>query len=632
MNRTIKLKKNWVFLLALLLVLVMMQTGIWAASTDKAAGYAIVGREIIQSFSGGKLCKVMYSDQSCQDVVVYNNGTIEVYDPDKHGALFGRAKISKALQAKLDQADSDGLIPVAIWVSDIDIDSIDKAVKKDLGITSLQKISKEKIDLYITTKRAKAKEAYQTKNLKFLAKYTDAETVATLVSGYAPFVIVNLDPKSITKIAKDSDVTSIDLFVDGKKEDETAYSIPNINANYTRDTIGLTGSGVNIGIVESGYANKANAQLSGQNIIFDVSDSYASTRLSTHATIVSSILVGNTQGIAPDATLYVVAALSRTQDYQKIEWLLDQGVTVINYSAGYSDIKGQYSDMAKWIDHVGNQHNVHFVKSAGNTTTSNYGISDPGMAYNALVAGSIYDHDSPNEPYWADDTLSTFSCYTETSGGYKPDLTAPGEGITVAGYTNYSGTSFSAPHAAATLTQLIDYSGAMLTNAALLKAICAAGTFHRTATDYGTAYSLSPSYSNYEGAGVVDAKAAYTIAANSNYTAVELTAAQFPYEITFNVTTVNQPIRVALAWLKQNTISASSHAGAAVTERNLSDLDLRVINPSGITVGSSVSSANNLELVEFTPSVTGTYRIRVVGYAIQNTTEKIGIAWYQRPN
>lgn len=96
-----------------------------------------------------------------------------------------------------------------------------------------------------------------------------------------------------------------------------------------------------------------------------------------------------------------------------------------NYSAGYSDIRGEYSDMAKWIDHIGNQHNVYFVKSAGNISSSSSLISDPGMAYNGITAGSINDHDSTGEPYWTDDTLSTFSCYGENSGGYKPDLTAP---------------------------------------------------------------------------------------------------------------------------------------------------------------------------------------------------------------
>jgi hypothetical protein len=37
-------------------------------------------------------------------------------------------------------------------------------------------------------------------------------------------------------------------------------------------------------------------------------------------------------------------------------------------------------------------------------------------------------------------------------------------------------------------------------------------------------------------------------------------------------------------------------------------------------------------LVQFTPSVTGTYRIKIIAYALQNSSEKIGVAWYQTPN
>jgi serine protease AprX len=608
-------------LLTLALVLALAQVCILAASTDQK----VTGKEMIREFSGGQLCKVQYADGALEDVMIYDSGKMATYDPDKHSKLFTKDKVTDRLRAILDKSGNDAVLTVSVWISDVDQTAIDKAVKAELGITDLNKVSEEKIKQYITAKRAKAKEQYAAQNKTFLAKYLD-EAAIMHNSGYAPLLIAKLDVKTITKIVKDAEVLSVDLFADAKKEDETIYSIPNINANYTKN-LGYTGSGVKVGIVESGYCDKTNAQLSGRNINFDVSDSVARTKLSTHATKVTGIVVGSTQGIVPAATVYVVQALSRLQDYQKIEWLLDQGVTVINYSAGYTDAQGTYSNMAKWIDHLGIQHNVHFVKSAGNYTSS-YLISDPGMAYNAVVTGSMCDSDSANEPDWTDDVFSTFSRYTESSGGYKPDFTAPGQGIDIAGYTNQSGTSFAAPHTTAVLAQLLDYNSNLITNNALLKAICAAGTFHRTATDYGT-YSLCTAYSNKEGAGVIDSKGAYTIAANATYADLELTTSQFPYYISFTVAQTTNPVRVALAWLKQNTISESSHAGAAVTERALSDLDLTVYNPNNVAVTSSVSGTNNLELVQFAPSVTGTYRIKVSAYALQNSSEKVGVAWYQ---
>jgi serine protease AprX len=623
-------KKNINALLILLLLVVTVFSSRLTAGSATAVQVlpdGIVAVDTIIKFSKGQLCKALFKDNKIVDIILYLDKTYEIYDPAKHSNLFPKDKISIQLKEKIDKAVETDQIMVGVWLTPVDYEKIDKEVKEELKIDDLEKETATKIKQYITDKRAKSKEAYTTKNEDFIAKNLNKETVI-FTSKYAPFIIVNLTKKDIEKLNNLSDVKDLDLFVNAKKEDETGYSIPNINANYTRDTLNLKGAGVKVGIVESGYPNKTNSQLSDRSITFDIPDSEASSRLSTHATIVTSIIVGKTQGIAPNASIYAVGALSRLEDYQKIEWLIDQGVVVINYSAGYSVDRGTYSDMAKWIDHLGNQHNVHFVKSAGNTSSSNTLISDPGMAYNAIVTGSMYDHDSSSEPYWTDDTLSTFSCYSESSGGYKPDFTAPGQGITIAGYSNYNGTSFAAPHVTGVLAQLIGYRYNLTAVNSCLKALLAAGTTHKTSVDYGD-YALSPDYSNKEGAGVGDAKGSYNCISGDTYTNQQLSVSQFPYQRTFTVSTTARPVRVSLTWLKQNTISAPSHPGAAVTERLLSDLDLEVYAPNGALVAYSVSAVNNVELVDFTPTVTGTYTLRVVGYTLQNDTEWISLAWYQ---
>jgi serine protease AprX len=616
-------------LILLLLVATMVGSRLTAGSAIAAQILpdGIVAVEKIAEFSKGQLCKARFKDRSTVDIILYSDSTYEKYDPDKHGAWFTNYKITDKLQKKLDVVADKDPVAVAVWLKPIDYAKIDTEVKEKLQIINLEKETADKINLYITTKRTLSAAANLVLLDSFIAQNLKKENVI-FVSKYAPLILVSLQKKDIEILNKNVAVQNLDLFVNAKKEDDTAYSIPNINANYTRDTLNLKGTGVKVGIVESGYPNKTNSQLSDRSITFDISDSEAASRLSIHATIVTSIIVGKTQGIAPNASIYAVGALSRLEDYQKIEWLIDQGVVVINYSAGYSGGRGTYSDMAKWIDHLGNQHNVHFVKSSGNTSLSNILISDPGMAYNAIVTSSMYDHDSPNEPYWPDDTFSTFSCYGETSGGYKPDLSAPGEGISVAGYTNYSGTSLAAPHVTGVLAQLIGYRANLTTVNSCIKALTAAGTTHKTCSDYGD-YAMSPNYSNREGAGVVDAKGAYNCVSGNTYTNQQLSVSQFPYQRTFSVTTTARPVRVSLTWLKQNTISAPSHPGAAVTERLLSDLDLEVYAPNGTLVASSVSAINNVELVEFTPTTTGTYTIRVVGYTLQNDTEWISLAWYQ---
>jgi serine protease AprX len=619
---------NGLFILLLMLVMAV-GTRFTVRSEELAAQLlpeGIIAIEKIAACSGGWLCKALFKDRHTGDIILYPDNRYENYNPKKFPVLSAKSSITLKSQRKIEVASSQETVAAAVWLAPVDETKIVKEVKDALNIDNLETETAARIDQYILEKRRRFKEAYAAQSEAFIANNLNRENVI-FVSKYAPLILVNLAQKEIEGINETDGVQDLELFVNAAKEAETAFSIPNITANYTRDTLNLKGAGVKVGIMESGYPDKTNPQLSGRSITFDVSDSEAASRLSSHATIVTSIIAGNSEGIAPNASVYVAAALSRLEDYQKIEWLLDQGVVVINYSAGYSDCRGTYSDMAKWVDHLENQHDVLFIKSAGNTGLSTL-ISDPGMAYNAIVVGSMYDHDSQSEPYWNDDTLSTFSCYGEVTGGYKPDLTAPGQGINVAGYTNYNGTSFAAPHVTGVLAQILSYRYNLAVEHATLKGLCIAGTTHKTSVDYGE-YLMSPDYSNKEGAGVIDAKGIFTCVSGGAYTHQQLTQARFPYQRSLNVSTTSRPVRVSLTWMKQYTLSAASYPDATVTERLLSDLDLEVYDPNGNMVGSSISAANNVELVEFNPTVTGTYQLRVVGYAIQNDSEWISLAWYQ---
>lgn len=85
--------------------------------------------------------------------------------------------------------------------------------------------------------------------------------------------------------------------------------------------------------------------------------------------------------------------------------------------------------------------------------------------------------------------------------------------------------------------------------------------------------------------------------------------------------------RVSLAWLKRNSVS-SPHSTGTITEKPLSDLDLEVYDPNGNLVGRSISGVNNVELVQFVPQMTGTYKIKVIGYSLKNDYEFIGLAWF----
>ncbi len=63
--------------------------------------------------------------------------------------------------------------------------------------------------------------------------------------------------------------------------------------------------------------------------------------------------------------------------------------------------------------------------------------------------------------------------------------------------------------------------------------------------------------------------------------------------------------------------------------RPSADLDLEVVSPSGSVVAGSYSWDNTYEIVEFTPSVTGTYKLRVRKYRCDLSPRWLGWAWRQ---
>jgi len=580
----------------------------------------VVDGELVKTFENGSLYKVR-DKEKVRDVIVYNDGRIEGFLEAKHGSYFKHEKVAKELD-KLIKDNENQTIPVAIWFKDLDYISLDEEARQLTKIDDFKSSDRKKVQTYIETKRELAKKQYISQNNDYYSKYLPYEELI-FISSYAPYIIVNMQIKKIEKLAMYDDIAYFELINDTKKIEEVKHSVPNINANYTRDSIGLRGSDIKVGILEMYYCDKSNDQLRDRDIIFDVSDAMASADTGVHATKIASIIVGNTEGIAPDAKVYMAAAKNRIQDYQKIEWLVSQGVNVINYSSGYSAGAGTYSDMAKWIDHLSVCHNVTFVKSAGNGGSGSY-ITDPGMAYNGLTVGSIFDNDSYNEPDWTDDSFSSYSSFREIEGGYKPDLTAPGQGIEVAGYISASGTSYSAAHVTGVIAQIFQSKPDLMIKSSALNALLKAATNHKTAWDYND-YTLISNFSNMEGAGVIDAKGSYDLALAGNYIQTKLYNSEFPYIQSITVSSCDNPIRITLNWLKQNTLLAEG----TVDVRDISDLDLYIIDPNWNLLASSTTANNNTELIEFTPDITGTYTILVDGYILENDYELLGLAWYQ---
>lgn len=513
-----------------------------------------------------------------------------------------------------------------IWLNNDSVYSDEYFETSDFSIDAETVALSNQIQASIEEERALARAMYSDMNGKFAEEHLQDYNIV-YVSQYSPVVIAELDYEGVTDLAATSDTEFLDYYESDCAE-EMDVSIPVVRANTVQNNYGYTGSGIKIGQVEPDVPDITSAQLSP--IASRIHTYPAGSSTSDHATMVASIMVGQQtsslpKGIAPGATLYSASSNMSGGPIQAIEWLLSQGVNVINASIRVdgnsslgTDSYNTYGSVSKWIDHIAINHSVHFVKSAGNSGSS--GVTSGGMAYNAITVGNI---DDKNTLSLQDDTLRSTSSYsTNILYAYKPDLCAPGTNI-ITSIGSSSGTSFAAPHVAATIALLCQQKPALKTQQDVVKAILTASV------NPNSPHKYRPTQNGYRqyGAGLLDSYRACWITANTRYYSSSMTSSQTSKTFNMNVTSSDTLMRVSLSFLKYNKMSTTDHTISPV-DNVLPSLDLKIYSPTGKLVASS-NTRNNVEIAEFVPTEYGTYKITVVNTSPNSNTGTIyfGLSW-----
>lgn len=511
-----------------------------------------------------------------------------------------------------------------IWLNNDSVYSDDYFETSDFSIDAETVALSNQIQASIEEERALARAMYSDMNGKFAEEHLQDYDIV-YVSQYSPVVIAELDYEGVTDLAATSDTEFLDYY-ESECTEEMDVSIPVVRANTVQNSYGYTGSGIKIGQVEPEVPDIKSAQLSKSHIYTYPTGSSTSP----HATMVASIMVGQQtsslpKGVAPEATLYSASSDKAGGPIQAIEWLLSQGVNVINASIRVdgnsslgTDSYNTYGSVSKWIDHIAINHSVHFVKSAGNSGSS--GVTSGGMAYNAITVGNI---DDKNTLSLQDDTLwSTSSYSTNTLFAYKPDLCAPGANINTS-IGSSSGTSLAAPHVTATIALLCQQKPALKTQQDVVKAILTASV------NPDSPHKYRPTQNGYRkyGAGLLDSYRACWITANTRYYSSSMTSSQTSKTFNMNVTSSDTLMRVSLSFLKYNKMSTTNHNILPV-DNVLPSLDLKIYSPTGKLVASS-NTKNNVEIAEFVPTEYGTYKITVVNTSPNSNTGTIyfGLSW-----
>ncbi len=579
--------------------------------------------------------------------------------------ILSTSKVSETIDAKLQNVLQDSAsnekIPVDIWLYETSTqEEREQAIFSKIGmnrasiLATKDSVSAKEVDEYIVTERslyaaeraeqyAEMKQAYA--NIEGLQETRETDT-RLFYSQYAPMISAELTRADIKKLASDRRVQSIEYTPDVKLESHGDVSVPTIGADYVRDTLGYTGSGIKIGLLEVyGLPDESSPYFDADNIIYD-HDEVNQQEFDDHAEHVAAIMVAQPktingvtyEGIVPDAQLYATYAGSLNAMRGRIEWLLSEGVHVINMSAGSnSDTSYAYGSHEKWFDHIAFNHSVHFVKSAGN---SNGYISRPGMAYNIITVGAI---DDKNTTSYADDVRCDWgpnsgSSYMEDDSlTNKPDLLAPGVAIDSAASSDGSwGTSWSAPHVTAVVAQLCQRKPELKLLQDAVKAILTASVSHSKIRG-NTVGGISDEYDQC-GAGVVNARSAFSTIVESRYESGSFAAnsgdgTQVMY--TFNVTNTKKIVRVSLSWLKCSVFPAGvdhapedETADEPVTETGtLANLNLYIYDSAGEILRSN-NIGINTEIVEFRPTRTGTHRIYIRQSSDSNKRVYYGLAWW----
>lgn len=445
-----------------------------------------------------------------------------------------------------------------------------------------------------------------------------------------PFVVAVVSAREAMALAQDENVVFI-----GPSGEERVYDAPDIPEslpttrtnsahNYSK------GSGVKIAVLESG-------QLTTSQSCFNVSSRQTSSgSTSSHMTKSLGIIGsrynngscnGSWVGYAPSASILMANSSSYTSAYS---WAKDRGVDVVTMSWHYpsEETNGSLHSRDEYFDYWAARYPYPMIfTSAGNQAGS--GAYASGKGYNFFGVGNVLNDGDGNR---CDDSMSSSSSFKDPQSTWGdreiPEIAAPGSTHEVIG-TTFGGTSCATPVAASIATCLIGANSLLRTWPEGVRAIMQATANYQRA-DNADFRSWAD---GKDGTGMLDAwyavLAGKTRANNTSsyYRAHDygwLGASSFSggyMNETWKAytTTTNSRIRVAFTW-NSKTTSSSSVLDA--------DLDLRVYDPNGNLVASSSSWDNNNEFVEFKPSMTGSYTIKIRGFSVpSNFSSYFGVSW-----
>ncbi len=554
-----------------------------------------------------------------------------------------RSSVISSTLSQMMNKDSNDTYRVIIWLDEIDTEAAVKNATMKIPnynetikrLSESKKTSREEADEWtycISIKRDAIKSCIQPYTNAFSNTYfTDSEHIYS--SSYIPVIIADLSYNRIKEISTKEEVASIDFYYDDIVVDESVnkasitesipidyYSIPSnieyIHADIFESDWGTRGYGVNVGILDTGNPDLTNSYFYGGNITVH----YPSAVVQDHSTNVLKIAYRTACDANYYCTTYWNTNSSTTANLvSELDWFISKNVDVINMSlivgssqGGITDTNNTYGSNAKILDNFSYHFDFTIIIAAGNVGSS--GITSGGMAYNVITVGNYHRY---SDYIYIE---SSYNNISNTTLAYKPDICAPGL-VFFDDLTYSCGTSNAAPFVTGVTTLLMACSGSFRVNPAQVKAVLTASV----SMDNNWHNVPTSTYYRQFGAGLIDAGRASDIAMNMDYSdsIMAANASYAEYNITLSAYTVT---RISLAFEK--------YVMDGLVDYSLANLDLQIYNSNGQLLYSSATSNNNVEIIEFNPSSSDIYTIRVVNtspatYLSYTFNTPYSISWIQ---
>lgn len=304
-----------------------------------------------------------------------------------------------------------------------------------------EKEYQEEVDLCEKENRSSIKSFYNNKNNQLFNTLNIHAYKSYYISNYTPYIefvydkdIFNLNKTTILNNLEKNDKVKSVYIKESKnsQQEQLVGSLQMARAYYdVYETRTYTGEGVVVGILETGIINVNDSNLINTTC-YTYDEAGYTEEITDHSTLMASFIAGE-NGIAPDAT--ILSAKYNGTPNAEIDWMLDNGVDVINMSFGEENPTGVYGFDSAYMDYIVKQYGVIIVASVGNNGRESALISNPALGYNVISLGSG----------GGSITRHQFSACLVEEGPIKPTICVDGGSVRAPDGSNfYTGTSISA--------------------------------------------------------------------------------------------------------------------------------------------------------------------------------------------